>query len=118
MTHQGKESTMSTNSAIRPSTDPLETASALLVGGGILTMALFPLALPMIALLAIAAIPLLLIGLLAALAAAVLAAPVIAVRRLRRRLTREQLPRTGKVSEPGPAVGAAATAGDPVVGGF
>jgi hypothetical protein len=103
MTHQGKESVVSRQTAIRPSTDPVETASTFLAGGGIVTMALFPLALPMLALLALAAIPLLLIGAVAALIAAVLAAPVIAARRLRRRLVPEQ--------------GVAAPAGHPVVGG-
>jgi membrane protein implicated in regulation of membrane protease activity len=58
--------------------------SAWLVGGGILTMALFPLALPIIALTAVAAIPLVLVALALGLVAAVVAAPILLLRRLRR----------------------------------
>jgi hypothetical protein len=58
--------------------------SAWLVGGGIITMALFPLALPLILLLAIGAIPLLLVPLAGGLVVALVAVPVLLVRGLRR----------------------------------
>jgi hypothetical protein len=53
------------------------------VGGGILTMALFPLALPIILLTAAAAIPFLLVALAFGLVIFVLAAPIVLLRRLR-----------------------------------
>lgn len=53
-------------------------------GGGILTMALFPFALPLILLTAAALIPLLLLGLVVGVVAAVAAAPVLLARRLLR----------------------------------
>jgi hypothetical protein len=58
------------------------------VGGGIITIALFPLALPIIALTVVAALPLLLIGLAGVLAAAVVIAPVLLVRGVGRSLKR------------------------------
>jgi hypothetical protein len=64
----------------QPTTDLLETASEFLVGGGILTMALFPLAIPMVALLIVAALPLVVIAAAVAIVAAVIAAPVFLVR--------------------------------------
>ena len=64
----------------------LETASAFLVGGGILTMALFPLAIPMVALLFVAALPLLLVGVALAAIGAALATPVLLARGAWRRL--------------------------------
>jgi hypothetical protein len=79
---------------------PLETASAFLVGGGILTMALFPLALPIIGLLAVAAVPLLLLAMAAGFVAAAVAAPVLLVRALWRRLVAMQS--RGRVKEPTP----------------
>jgi hypothetical protein len=84
----------------RASTSPLETASTFLVGGGILTMALFPLALPMIALLAVAAIPLLLIAVAAGIAAAALAAPVLLLRGLWRRFA--PMRSRGRTDRPAP----------------
>ena len=57
--------------------------SAWLVGGGVLTMALFPLALPLILLTALAALPFLVIPLVGGLVAAVVAAPILVLRRLR-----------------------------------
>ena len=60
----------------------LEGISAVLTGGGVLSFALFPLAIPLIALTAVALLPLLVVGL----ALAILAAPpLLAVRWLRRR---------------------------------
>jgi hypothetical protein len=54
----------------------LTVASNWLIGGGILTMALAPLAIPILALTLVATIPLLLIGAAAVLAAAVVAIPI------------------------------------------
>ena len=77
---------MSTRSATHRSMDLVEGTGAALVGGGVITMALFPLALPMIALLAalpaIAAIPLLLLAIAAGVLAAAVAAPVMLLRAL------------------------------------
>jgi hypothetical protein len=62
--------------------------SGWLVGGGLITMVLFPLALPLIVLTVVATIPLVLVALAGALAVAVVAAPVLLVRGLARRATR------------------------------
>jgi hypothetical protein len=62
------------------------------VGGGIVTMALFPLALPLIALTAIAVLPLLLIALVPVLLVAAVALPILLVRRLWRPVVRAQRP--------------------------
>ncbi len=72
--------------AENPPTGLLDTASEFLVGGGILTMALFPLAVPIVALLIVAVLPLLAVGALVAVVGLVLAAPVVLVRKLRKRL--------------------------------
>jgi hypothetical protein len=64
--------------------DVASELSAWLVGGGIITMALFPLALPLILLLAIGAIPFLLLPLLGGLVVALVAVPVLLVRGLGR----------------------------------
>jgi hypothetical protein len=61
--------------------DVLEEASTWLVGGGILTMALFPFAVPILLLTALLLLPL-------ALLALPLALPVLALRLIRRRGTR------------------------------
>jgi membrane protein implicated in regulation of membrane protease activity len=60
----------------------IDEASNWAVGGGIVTMALFPLALPGIALLIAAAIPLVAVGLALALVAGAVVAPILLVRRL------------------------------------
>jgi hypothetical protein len=73
--------------------------SAVLVGGGMVTMVLFPLALPIIALTLIAAIPLLLITLAAALAVAAVIVPILLVLSLGRRAIRVGR-HTGKRSSP------------------
>jgi hypothetical protein len=75
--------TMPTKSTEYSMVDVLEEMATLLAGVRIITLAIFPLALPMIALTAVVAIPLALVGLVAALLAAVLAAPIVLVRRLR-----------------------------------
>src|SRR4051812_3841083 len=78
-----------------------EQTSALLVGVGILTFALFPLALPMIALTAVALTPLLVVGL----AAVVVAAPPLLIARWLGRRASERRARI--------ATRARATAGTP-----
>jgi hypothetical protein len=60
-----------------PKAELLTTASNWVVGGGIITMALAPLAIPIIGLTLIATIPLVLIGVAGALAAAVVALPIL-----------------------------------------
>jgi hypothetical protein len=55
-------------------------------GGGIISMALFPFAIPLLVLTAIAVVPLVLVALVGGLVAAVLALPVLAGRALVRKL--------------------------------
>jgi hypothetical protein len=57
----------------------LTTASNWLVGGGVITMAVAPLAIPIIGLTVIAVLPLALIGAAAALAVAMVAIPILLV---------------------------------------
>lgn len=83
---------MSTRATQTTATELAEEASAWAVGAGIITMALFPLALPIIALTAAAAIPLLLLGLAVALVVAVVAGPIILLRRLRRTIRASRYP--------------------------
>jgi len=64
----------------------VDEASKWLVGGGILTMALAPFALPAIALLLIAALPLVALGLAGGLLAAIVIGPIVLVRALVRRI--------------------------------
>jgi hypothetical protein len=59
-----------------------DEVSAWLVGGGILSMALFPFALPIIALTVVAVIPLVLAGLALGLIVALVSTPILLVRRL------------------------------------
>jgi hypothetical protein len=72
---------------VRPTAEPptlteiVDETAPLLVAGGIIVMALFPLALPLIALTALLVVPLVVV----ALAASLLAAPVVVVWRLARR---------------------------------
>jgi hypothetical protein len=73
------------------------------VGGGIVTLALFPLALPIIALTAIAVLPLLLIVLVPALLVAAVAAPILLVRRLVRGRAPKAPARSSMVSPPSPS---------------
>jgi hypothetical protein len=72
---------MSTKPTPPTSAELAEEASNWVVGGGIVTLALFPLALPAIALIALAAIPVLVIGLVGALIAGLVILPVRLVRR-------------------------------------
>jgi hypothetical protein len=87
----------------------IDEASNWLVGGGIVTMALAPLALPGIALLLVAAIPLLALGLAAGLLAAVVIGPILLVRALVRRIggwrrPKRVLAKSGPARVPGPIV--------------
>ena len=68
---------MSTRSTTHSYPELVNEASTWLVGGGILTVALFPLAVPLIALTAVAAIPLLLVPLAVGLVAAVVAIVIL-----------------------------------------
>jgi hypothetical protein len=83
---------MNPESTARGGTEIVDEISAWTVGGGIVTFALFPLALPALALIAVLAIPFLLLALAAGLLVAVVAAPILVVRRLWRWATRA-LPR-------------------------
>jgi hypothetical protein len=76
---------MNAESTARPRAEIVEEISKWTVGGGIITMALFPLALPIIALTAIATIPLVLVALAAGLVVAAVAVPILLVRSLGRR---------------------------------
>jgi membrane protein implicated in regulation of membrane protease activity len=76
---------MTTKPNTRPSIGIVEGTSAALAGGGAITFAFFPLAIPIVALTALAAAPLLLPLLAAGLIAAIVGAPVLLVRRLRQR---------------------------------
>jgi Flp pilus assembly protein TadB len=79
---------MGTDRAKAPSrTDVADTLSEWAVGGGIVTIALFPLALPILALTAVALLPLLVPVIGVGLVAAVVGLPVWVVRRIRRRRT-------------------------------
>ena len=89
---------MSTSATSTTAAELAEEASAWAVGAGIITMALFPLALPILLLTAAAAIPLLLLGLAVALVAAVVAGPLLLVRRLGRAI---RAAAARRVAEPG-----------------
>jgi hypothetical protein len=71
----------------------VDEASKWLVGGGILTLSLAPLALPAIVLLLVAALPLVALGLVGGLLAAIVIGPILLVRRIWRRLSAKQLDR-------------------------
>ena len=77
---------MTNKATEQPTTNLFDTASDFLVGGGILTMALAPLAIPMVALLIVAALPLLVVAVAIVIIGAALAAPVFLVRGAWRRL--------------------------------
>ena len=99
---------MSNNANEHSSTEVVDTMSEFLVGGGILTMALFPLAIPMVALLIVAALPLLAVGAALAIVGAILAAPIVLVRALSRRLGKIRVNRrdTRVIRGSRPAMGA------------
>ncbi len=98
----------------KSSIDVVEGVSGVLVGAGIITFALFPLALPLIALTAVAVIPFLLPVLAVGLVVAIIALPLLVVRRLRRRRATRAGRRVGSAEssrpalhEPGPALNTA-----------
>jgi hypothetical protein len=68
--------------------DVVEEASAWAFGGGVLTFALFPFALPILLLTVAFVLPFVLAGLAIALVVAVVAAPILLVRRLRSAMDR------------------------------
>jgi hypothetical protein len=86
---------MPTNFTTKSSPELLDEASGWLVGGGILTVALFPLAVPLIALTVVFALPLLLVPLALGLVAALVAAPILLVRTLGKRVFRALAPQGG-----------------------
>jgi hypothetical protein len=74
---------------MNPTTSDLfEEASAWALGGGVLTFALFPFALPILLLTVAFVLPFALAGLAIALVVAVIAAPILLVRRLRSAMDR------------------------------
>jgi hypothetical protein len=83
---------MSTTTTPTTPADLADEGSAWAVGGGIVTMALFPLALPLILLTAAAALPLVLIPLALGLLAAAVALPILLVRGLWRWTSRALRP--------------------------
>jgi membrane protein implicated in regulation of membrane protease activity len=76
---------MNAESTARSRAEVVDEVSKWTVGGGILAVALFPLAIPIIALTAIALLPLLIPVIAIGLLAGIVAAPVWLVRRLGRR---------------------------------
>lgn len=68
--------------------DVVEEASVWALGGGLLTFALFPFALPILLLTAAFVLPFVLAGLAIALVLSVVAAPILLVRRLRSAIDR------------------------------
>jgi len=91
---------MSTKPKAPSALEIVDEASTWLVGGGILTMALFPLALPALALIAIAALPLLLVPLVGAMVVGLIVLPLRLARRgwraLRRSPDRPATNRSGR----------------------
>lgn len=94
---------MRTPPAASSAADIAGELSAWMAAGGILTMMLFPLALPLILLLVVSALPLVLIPLAAGLAAAVVAVPVLLLRALWRRASRALRPASTAGQEGTPA---------------
>jgi hypothetical protein len=88
---------MSTRATRVTAAELADEAPSWAVGGGIITMALFPLALPLILLTAAAAIPLLLLGLPVALLVAVVAGSIRLLRCVRRTI---RFPAARRVAEP------------------
>jgi hypothetical protein len=76
---------MNAKSTQRPEHEVVEEVSKWTVGLGILTFALFPLALPILALTAVALVPLLIPVLVLGLLAAIVALPIRVIRRLAKR---------------------------------
>jgi hypothetical protein len=97
---------MPTNRRTQSAHEIVDGQSPWLVGGGIVTMALFPLALPALALIAIAALPLLLLPLVGAVVVGLIVLPVRLARRglraLRRSPHRPATNRSGRRPVRGP----------------
>ena len=93
---------MSSEPVAHSKTEVVSGASVGLVGAGVVTVALFPLALPIILLTAAATVPLLVPALAAGLVLAVVAVPILLLRRVRR-------PRRGSRPADRGRAGAAAT---------
>jgi hypothetical protein len=83
---------MTTKSRSPSRTEVLDEVSKWAVGGGIVTVALFPLALPILLLTAVAVLALLLPALAAGVLVAVVALPVLAARSIGRRVRRAARP--------------------------
>jgi hypothetical protein len=77
---------MSKHTPQQPTTSLLEVVASFLFGGAVLTMALFPLAVPMVALLIVVALPLVALGAGVAAIVAALTVPVMLIRGLSRKL--------------------------------
>lgn len=82
-------STRNTGASGVSAEEVFDSVAAMLVGGGLITMVLFPFALPIILLVVIPLVP---IALVAALAAAIAAAPVLLLRLARSLLGRARRP--------------------------
>jgi hypothetical protein len=89
----------------------VEEVSKWTVGGGVITLALFPLAVPILVLTAVAVLPLVLIPLAGALAAALVVVPVLLVLAMGRRAVRAV--RAGRVAEESAPESRAGWAGSP-----
>jgi hypothetical protein len=99
---------MNTEASTHSRDELLTVASGWLVGGGLITMVLFPLAIPILVLTAIAVLPFVLVPLAVALAIAVVAVPFLLVLRLGRSAKRALRPtpiaeRSRPKSRTGPA---------------
>jgi hypothetical protein len=77
---------MDTKPAAHSPTDVADELSGWLVGGGIVTMALFPFAIPILLLTAVFTAPLVILGIAAALPVGIVAGVVLAIRTIGRRL--------------------------------
>jgi hypothetical protein len=84
---------MNTESSAQSGAEIVDEVSKWTVGGGIITVALFPLALPILVLTAVAVLPLLLAVLAAGLLIGVVVLPVLLVRRLGNRVIRALRPK-------------------------
>jgi hypothetical protein len=91
---------MRTRSASPRPAELADEASNWVVGGGMITLALFPLALPALVLLAIGLIPFLIPALAAGVLLAGLALPFLLIRGVLRRVLRARRPRRAAVPRP------------------
>jgi hypothetical protein len=84
--------------------DVVEEASAWALGGGLLTFALFPFALPILLLTVAFVLPFVLAGLAIALVLSLVAAPILLVRRLRSAMDRGGPPPRPATAQPAPTL--------------